>query len=88
MPSDSTLGILPVTSFPFCSFGDRAIKWLIMTPGHVKSLQDIISDIEQATAEDDHQRGKIMEKKRERDLARQRSPVSSPKLVTVLLMGF
>lgn len=61
-----------------CRFVDGAIEeWPIITPGHVKSLQDIMSDVKLATAEDDRQRERMMEKEKERDVASQRSPSSS-----------
>lgn len=61
-----------------CRFVDGAIEeWPIITPGHVKCLRDIMSDVEQATAEDDRHRERLMEKEKERDVVRQRPPPSS-----------
>ena len=64
-----------------CRFVDGVIEeWPIITPGHVVSLHDIMSDVELATAEDDRQRERMVEKERERDVARQRPPPSSIRL--------
>ncbi|EDR05859.1 uncharacterized protein LACBIDRAFT_302433 [Laccaria bicolor S238N-H82] len=61
-------------------------EWLIITPGHAKLLQGIMSDVGQATAEDGHQWERLMEGEKEVDIARQQSLISLAKPVSMILL--